>query len=162
MLGYRVSWPCETFYSVTCTCAAVSRTTVGHPDDKPLFDRLTVGRIAGQSNMQYTPSSMSGMNNKSAEVAAASGYGDTMRLFTVGMGTNIYETNCSQPYIELNTTTHTRPCANGASCRQNWTRASSKAVGGQAWDTFSAVCWLYGRGNFASIWPNAVLLGAAT
>ena len=107
--------------------------------------------------MQYTPSSMAGMNNKSAEVAAADAYGDTMRLFTVGMGTNIYSdvpggTNCSEPYRQLNTTTHPRPCTPGASCRQNWTRASSNAVGGQAWDTFSAVCWLYGRGTRHDRW----------
>ena len=108
--------------------------------------------------MQYTPSSMKGMNNQSAEVAAADSYGDTMRLFTVGMGTNVYAnspggTNCSQPYRQLNATTHPRPCTPTYSCRQDWTRASSSAVGGQAWDTFSAVCWLYGRGKHALLCP---------
>jgi hypothetical protein len=37
----------------------------------------------GQSNMQYTPHSMAGMNNLTAELAAADGYPD-IRFFTVG------------------------------------------------------------------------------
>ena len=42
----------------------------------------------GQSNMAYTPRSMAGMNNMTAEIAAADApqYGD-IRLFTVGQGT---------------------------------------------------------------------------
>ena len=62
---------------------------------------------AGQSNMQYTPRSMAGMNNMSAEVAAADRYGATLRFFTVGMGTSCGsdaakgQTDCSRPFREL-------------------------------------------------------------
>ena len=66
---------------------------------------------------------------------------------------NCLRSIAGQPYRQLNTTTHPRPCTPGASCRQNWTRASSGAVGGQAWDTFSAVCWLYGRGKYTRLYP---------
>ena len=42
--------------------------------------------------MQYTPSSMAGMNNMSTEIAAADDYAATMRFFTVGM-----DTSCGDP-----------------------------------------------------------------
>ena len=84
---------------------------------------------SGQSNMAYTARSMAGMNNMSAEIAAADAprYHD-IRLFTVGQGTV-----SATPLQQLNTTFH------------NWTRASAAVVGGTAWLEFSAICWLTGR-----------------
>ena len=83
----------------------------------------------GQSNMAYTPLSMAGMNNASAEIASASlpSYRD-IRLFTVGQGT-VAQT----PLDNLNTVYH------------NWTSASAKVVGGVKWKEFSAICWLFGK-----------------
>ena len=78
--------------------------------------------------MQYTPHSMAGMNNLTAELAAADAYGDTIRFFTVG------QKNQS-----------TTPFTNLASIEEKWSPASSKSLGGTAWDTFSGVCWLFGR-----------------
>ena len=80
--------------------------------------------------MQYTPRSMAGMNNMSAEIGAAGGltltltltltlaltltltltldgYAATMRFFTVGMDTSCGDpakgqTDCSQPFNNLN------------------------------------------------------------
>eukprot|EP01045_Picozoa_sp_COSAG04_P017331 COSAG04_NODE_1526_length_6459_cov_1.920283_5_plen_441_part_00 len=118
---------------------------------------------SGQSNMQYTPHSMAGMNNLTAELAAADSYADSIRFFTVGQDTHCGDpkrgqTDCSQPFAELNDNITGgaggpggRPCRNGQSCRENWEPASSKALGGawgnagQGWNTFSAVCWLTGR-----------------
>eukprot|EP00937_MAST-01D_sp_MAST-1D-sp2_P006352 g6352.t1 len=108
---------------------------------------------SGQSNMQYTPRSMAGMNNMSAEIAAADAYGDTVRFFTVGMDTACgdpakNQTDCSQPFRQLNPHVPApgAPCRGGASCREPWSRASAAALGGDpAWNTFSAVCWLMGR-----------------
>ena len=112
---------------------------------------------SGQSNMQYTPYSMAGMNDVETEVAAADNYGDTMRLFTVGMDTSCgdpqkNQTDCSQPFRQLNedipVVNATTPCRGGHSCRERWSRASAKALGGDVgagpvgWNTFSAVCWL--------------------
>ena len=79
--------------------------------------------------MAYTPRSMAGMNNMTAEIAAADApqYGD-IRLFTVGQGT-VSKT----PLNQLATTYH------------NWTAASAAVLGGTAWKEFSAVCWLTGR-----------------
>ena len=37
---------------------------------------------SGQSNMQYTPHSMAGMNNLTAELAAADSYSDSIRFFS--------------------------------------------------------------------------------
>ena len=51
-----------------------------------------------------------------------------MRLFTVGQGTR-----SRAPLPKL------------GSVVQPWTVASSAAVGGKAWKTFSAVCWLFGK-----------------
>lgn len=112
----------------------------------------------GQSNMQYTPRSMAGMNNMSAEIAAADGLGDGIRLFTVGMETRCGDpktghTNCSQPFRQLDIR-HSRPgskCQAGHSCRTDWVPASSSAVGAQSWNTFSAVCWLMGRDVFHAL-----------
>ena len=84
---------------------------------------------SGQSNMAYTPLSMAGMNNATAEIAAADSlaYQD-VRLFTVGQST-VSQT----PLQTLGTTYH------------NWTAASAKVVGGVRWKEFSAICWLFGK-----------------
>ena len=98
--------------------------------------------------MQYTPRSMAGMNNMTAEIAAADGYAATMRFFTVGMDTDCRKVDCTQPFKQLNPNipNHTKnTCASGRSCREPWQPASSAALGGSAWDSFSAVCWLMGR-----------------
>jgi len=115
---------------------------------------------SGQSNMQYTPYSMAGMNDVADEVAAADAYGDTVRFFTVGMDTSCgdpakNQTDCSQPFRQLNedipVVNASTPCRGGYSCREGWSRASAKALGGDigagpvGWNTFSAVCWLTGR-----------------
>ena len=121
--------------------------------------------------MQYTPHSMAGMNNLTAELAAADAYGDTMRLFTAGMesvcgtpgspsGRELPRADCSKPWLQLNPNVsvkqwtpdgteeqfingswHNETCGKGHACREPWARASSKALGAQAWNTFSAVCW---------------------
>ena len=80
---------------------------------------------SGQSNMQYTPRSMAGMNNMSTEIAAADDYAATMRFFTVGMDTSCGQTDCSYPFNNLNAAirpqqNHT--CAGGRSCREWWER----------------------------------------
>ena len=77
----------------------------------------------GQSNMAYTPLSMAGMNNATAEIASANepGYRD-IRLFTVGQGTV-----SDVPRRTLGT------------IYRNWTAASAKVVGGDKWKEFSAV-----------------------
>ena len=129
---------------------------------------------SGQSNMQYTPHSMAGMNNVSthaiphppfrrwltdclwvqltSELADADNYADSMRFFTVGMDTHCgdpkkNQTDCSKPFTELNMKIPTigATCRGGSSCRELWEPASSKALGNAAWNTFSAVCWLTGR-----------------
>ena len=102
---------------------------------------VRVCRVSSQSNMQYTPHSMAGMNNASAEIAAADAFTD-IRYFTVGM-----DIGSDVPLNQLNPNfRHRDPtCAGGKSCRTNWTHASAAALGAQAWDTFSAVCWLFGR-----------------
>ena len=104
---------------------------------------------SGQSNQQYTPRSMKGMNNMSAEIAAADAYSDTMRFFTVGQDTTCgdpakNQTDCSHPFSNLNTRL-VLPCRVGKSCRHNWGAASASSLGGAAWDNFSAACWLTGR-----------------
>ena len=83
---------------------------------------------------------MAGMNNMSAEIAAADGYAATMRFFTVGMDTSCGDpakgqTDCSQPFNNLNVAirpqrNHT--CAGGRSCRESWEPASAAALGGSA------------------------------
>ncbi|EOD27890.1 hypothetical protein EMIHUDRAFT_353684, partial [Emiliania huxleyi CCMP1516] len=84
---------------------------------------------SGQSNMEYTPRSMAGMNNASAEIAAADSPAyRNVRLFTVGKGT-----------------TSKTPLRALGSLYHNWTAASSALVGGPAWKEFSAVCWLFGK-----------------
>ena len=114
---------------------------------------------SGQSNMQYTP--MRGMNNLSAEIAAADGYGHGIRLLTVGMDSKCANSTCSKPWVELNTTVKPLPdgghCPGGywVSCRSYWTPASSKTVGGwNGWDMFSAVCWLMGRDIYDGLGGN--------
>jgi sialate O-acetylesterase len=111
---------------------------------------------SGQSNMQYTPHSMAGMNNLTAELAAADSYSDSVRFFTVGQDTHCGDpkkggVDCTKPFAQLNANipggnniTGTRPCRSGQSCRETWEPASSRSLGGNgsAWNTFSAVCWL--------------------
>ena len=129
----------------------------------------------GQSNMQYTPRSMAGMNNMSAEIAAADSYSDTMRFFTAGMesvcgtpgsgsGRALPRVNCTEPWTQLNPnisvtnwtsdgseaqfingTWMNESCGKGHACREPWARASAEHLGSQAWNTFSAICWLVGR-----------------
>ena len=72
---------------------------------------------------------MAGMNNMTAEIAAADDprYKD-IRLFTVGQGTV-----SKAPLPKLTTIYH------------NWTAASAAVLGGVRWKEFSAVCWLFGR-----------------
>ena len=96
--------------------------------------------------MQYTPHSMAGMNNATAEIAAADAYSDAIRYFTVGM-----DGGSNEPRTQLSPTYARRPCRAGRSCRSNWTAASSETLGGQKWDTFSAVCWLFGRDLFTRL-----------
>ena len=107
-----------------------------------------------QSNMQYTPHSMAGMNNLSAELAAADAYSKTIKLFTVGMETHcskaLKDEDCSEPFIELAHGPHIRsnnsaPCTTGASCRELWEPVSAATLGAGAWDHFSAVCFLTAR-----------------
>ena len=86
----------------------------------------------GQSNMQYTPRSMDGMNNMSAEIAAADHY-PHIRLFTVG------QYNSSRaPWSDL------------GAIEQPWSVASSRTVAGanstegvsplgRGWNFFSSV-----------------------
>lgn len=68
--------------------------------------RVLFGEVflcGGQSNMAYTPRSMAGMNNMTAEIAAADlpRYRD-IRLFTVGQGTVSHD----GPMQELGTIYH--------------------------------------------------------
>ena len=63
----------------------------------------------------------------SAEILTADAY-PSMRLFTVGQSTK-----GGNPLDEL------------ATIEEGWTVASSAAVGATAWQTFSAVCYLFGR-----------------
>ena len=109
---------------------------------------------SGQSNMQYTPHSMAGMNNLTAELAAADAYSKTIKFFTVGMetacGTPPQRTDCSKPFLELAhgpniRSNNSAPCRGGSSCREGWEPASSTTLGGTAWDHFSAVCFLTAR-----------------
>mmetsp|Transcript_20487 Transcript_20487/g.62479 ORF Transcript_20487/g.62479 Transcript_20487/m.62479 type:complete len:609 (-) Transcript_20487:572-2398(-) len=107
---------------------------------------------SGQSNMQYTPRSVSGMNNMSAEIASADALSDQIRIFTVGQDTmcgdpDAGKTDCSQPFEKLNPRVPPPegPCPGGRSCRKPWASASAATVGGNAWDDFSAICFLFGR-----------------
>ena len=109
---------------------------------------------SGQSNMQYTPHSMAGMNNLTAELAAADAYSKTIKFFTVGMetacGTPPQRTDCSKPFLELAhgpniRSNNSAPCRGGSSCREGWEPASSATLGSAAWDHFSAVCYLTAR-----------------
>ena len=105
---------------------------------------------SGQSNMQYTPHSMSGMNNLTAELAAADAYGKTIKFFTVGMETACRVTDCSQPFRELAhgpgiRSNNSAPCSGGKSCRETWEPAGASTFGGAAWDHMSAVCFLTAR-----------------
>lgn len=108
-----------------------------------------------QSNMQYTPRSMAGMNNLSAELLSADGYGASMRFFTVGdqdtTGTGpgtCPGTACAKAFRQLNPVYQTAQACNtlGKACRELWEPASAAALGREpAWNTFSAVCFLTGR-----------------
>ncbi len=137
--------------------------------------RSDVYLCGGQSNQQYTPRSMAGMNNMTAEIAAADGYGDTVRFMTAGMesvcgtpgapsGRELPRADCSKPWLQLNPNIsvkqwaqdgmeeqyingswHNFSCGRGHACREPWARASAVSLGAQAWNTFSAMCWLVGR-----------------
>jgi len=88
---------------------------------------------SGQSNMQYTPRSMAGMNNMTSEIASASNYDKGIRYMTVGQQTDCRHVNCSLPFPELkplNATPPGGPCGGGKSCREAWTAASSASLGG--------------------------------
>lgn len=107
---------------------------------------------SGQSNMQYTPRSMAGMNNASAEIASADAFSSTIKIFTVGMDTSCGapgsgRADCSQPFTQLNpdVPAPTNPCPGSRSCRKPWAAATNATVGGRAWDDFSAACFLFGR-----------------
>lgn len=117
--------------------------------------KLTLHRVlfgdvyicSGQSNMQYTPRSMAGMNNLTAELAAADAYSNTIKFFTVGMETDCRTTDCSKPFSELAHGSNIRTnmsaqCRGGASCRERWEPAGSSSLGNGAWDHFSAICFL--------------------
>jgi hypothetical protein len=98
---------------------------------------------SGQSNMQYTPRSMAGMNNLTAELAAADKYSQTIKFFTVGMETSCSHTDCSKPFVELAHGATVRsnmsaPCRSGSSCRELWEPAGAASLGAAAWDHFSA------------------------
>jgi sialate O-acetylesterase len=98
--------------------------------------------------MQYTPQSMGGMLNMSAEIAAADGYSKTIRLFTVGMKGGGWNAKGKQLPLANGTTangTLVVPCSGKESCRTDWSPAAAGILGGDAWDSFSAVCWLFGR-----------------
>lgn len=87
------------------------------------------------------------MNNLTAELAAADAYANDIRFFTVGQNTacpNSSTAPCTQ-LPEIPAVPTGGPCGRGRSCRSNWTLASSAALGGAAWNTFSAICWLTGR-----------------
>lgn len=94
---------------------------------------------------------MAGMNNLTAELAAADAYSNTIRFFTVGMETACGRpTDCSEPFRELAHGAQVRqnmsaPCRSGQSCREKWEPASATALGAGAWDHFSAVCFLTAR-----------------
>jgi hypothetical protein len=95
---------------------------------------------------------MAGMNNITAELAAADAYSDSIRFFTVGMDTSCgdpkkNQTDCTKPFRELATNIPKPPCRGGHSCRENWEPASAVSLGGNgtSWNTFSSVCWLMGR-----------------
>jgi len=105
---------------------------------------------SGQSNMQYSPRSMAGMNNMTAELASADAYSKTIKFFTVGMETDCRHADCSKPYSELAHGPNVRSnmsaqCHGGASCRELWEPAGSSSFGAAAWDHFSAVCFLTAR-----------------
>eukprot|EP00040_Diaphanoeca_grandis_P026797 m.150595 g.150595 ORF g.150595 m.150595 type:complete len:555 (-) comp30734_c0_seq1:240-1904(-) len=103
---------------------------------KTALNNVLFGEVflcGGQSNMQYTPRSMAGMNNMTAEIASADGF-PNIRLFTVGQ-----KTRGGLPLSQL------------ATIEQNWTKSSSAAVGGTAWNTFSAVCFLFGRNVYEGL-----------
>ncbi len=56
--------------------------------------------------LQYTPRSVDGMNNMSAEIAAATAYNGSVKLLTVGTGTACGDplhnrTDCSAPLRQV-------------------------------------------------------------
>ena len=100
--------------------------------------------------MQYTPHSMAGMNNLTAELGAADAYSKTIKFFTVGMETDCRRSPCAKPFKELAHGPNIRsnmsaPCRRGASCRELWAPAGAAGLGSQAWDHFSVVCFLTAR-----------------
>ena len=92
----------------------------------------------GQSNMQFTVAS--GLN-ATAEIAAAT-YPD-IRVFTVGQGTS---SNSTYVFNDLQT------------IEQNWTAATPASIGGAEWDTFSAICYFFGRDVYNAL-GGAVPIG---
>eukprot|EP01048_Picozoa_sp_COSAG05_P015076 COSAG05_NODE_1774_length_4111_cov_5.453444_2_plen_345_part_00 len=138
------------------TLASKTPTTIrfeGSDGSTAKLSKVLFGEVflcSGQSNMQYTPRSTwlgTGMNNATVEIAAADGYATTIRLFTVGQQTDCTGSfDCSKPFLQLNANINASgPCTPRQSCRHEWSKASSRLVGGAAWDTFSSLCWLTGR-----------------
>jgi len=98
---------------------------------------------------------MAGMNNLSAEVAAADQYGHGIRLMTVGTGHRCGDggpagNNHSYPNWRNKTGPNdcNEPFPAFKSLYHSWVPASANVVGGKAWSEFSAVCWLFGRDVF--------------
>ena len=132
--------------------ASAAAAYVAWPDDTA-YCRCALGAYLVLA-VQYTPHSMAGMNNATAEIAGADAYASTMRFFTVGQETQCGDpkkgqVDCSKPFPELDTPNKPSgpggPCRKGSSCRELWAPASAAALGNTAWNTFSAVCYLTGR-----------------
>jgi sialate O-acetylesterase len=114
------------------------RATATTSGAKPaVLDDLVFGDVfvcGGQSNMQF---SVGNASNATAEIAAASALGASIRLMTAGRvvaedrqpaGKQHMQPQQELPYVE-----------------QAWSRASAQTVGGPWGSNFSAVCWFFGR-----------------
>ncbi|OWF52499.1 Sialate O-acetylesterase [Mizuhopecten yessoensis] len=82
---------------------------------------------SGQSNMQFT---MAQIFNSTKEIQEANNY-PNIRVFAVNLLAS------AKPLNDLNAPN---------SIKEPWSVASNETIGGGAWqNTFSAVCWLYGK-----------------